>query len=91
MNSPADRITLIRRSLRIFAYGLASLVPVIGFLYALFAVGNAVSLGRQFRGEWNPALAYLRWGLALAVLSLGINSLALLIVAMNLVPPYVAN
>ena len=91
MNSPADRITLISKSLRIFGYGLASLLPLIGFFYAVYAVVDAVSLGRRFRGEWNPAAPYLRSGLALAVFSLGVNSIAMLIVILQLVPPFVRN
>lgn len=83
-----DRVKLIASSLRIFALGLASLLPVVGFVPALLAAVSGLRLGKQSREEWNPASAYLSWGIALALLSIGINLLAGSIYILNLVPPF---
>jgi len=91
MTSPADRIILIRKSLNIFVCGMFGIVPIIGFIPALFAIVGAVRLSARFRREWNPADAYLRVGVTLALLGTGITILAGLIAVLNLIPPFGGN
>jgi hypothetical protein len=69
------RIELIERSLRCFAFGLASLIPVFGIPMAVLAVlqFRTVALGRG--REWNPADRYLLWGFLFAGLGLLLSSL----------------
>lgn len=85
---PTDRIQQIRKSQQVFVCGLVSLLPVIGALPALWAVAAAVQLAQRFRGEWNPAAPHVRWGVALAVLNLGISAIAGSILLLNLMPPF---
>ena len=91
MISPADRIKLIDQSLMVFIYGVFATLPVIGLIPAICAVASAVRLGARFRREWNPAAAYVRWGVALSLLNIGITILAVLIVALQLMPPFGRN
>jgi len=84
MISPADRITLIRKSLTVFVCGLLSLVPFIGVVPAAFAFCGAARLVR-FRHEWNPASAYMRWGAVSALLGVGITALVSLVIALNII------
>lgn len=83
--NPDARIQLIHGSLRVFVSGLLSLIPVIGFFSALVAVIRAPGLLLRSRREWNPALGYLRAGLALAVLTIGISLIAFLVCLMGLI------
>src|ERR1017187_1815499 len=91
MISSSDRIILIRKSLNIFVCGLIGLVPVIGFIPALFAIVGAVRVSARFRREWNPASAYLSAGVTMALLGTGITALAGLIAVLNLVPPFASD
>lgn len=86
-----NRILVTKGSVRIFFCGLASLIPLVGFPFALYCAVAAIRLGSRFKGEWNPAARYLRWGMELALLSLGLNSIAGLIVLLQLVPPFGEN
>ncbi len=58
-----DRITVIHRSLLVFICAIASLIPLVGILPAAFALGMSARIHRRNRG-WNPAAAYLVWGIA---------------------------
>jgi len=91
MRPPADRVMLIDKSLKVFVCGLFAVLPVIGLIPAVCAVTGAVRLGGRFRGEWNPAAVYVRWGVTLALLSLGITAFVVLIIALRLVPPFGEN
>jgi hypothetical protein len=86
-----NRILLIRTSLKIFSCGMAGLVPLLGIVPAICAIFNATRLGKNYRKEWNPASAYLNWGVTLALFSLSLNLLAAAVVILNLLPPYVQN
>jgi hypothetical protein len=56
------RIEIIEGSLRCFAYGLISLLPVIGIPMAIVSTLYYTRVKRG-RGEmWNPADRYLFWG-----------------------------
>ena len=89
MTSPSDRIVLIRKSQTIFVCGLMGLVPIVGFIPAILAIGHAVRLNARLRREWNRASEYVRAGVATAVLGAGISVLAGLIALLNLIPPFV--
>jgi hypothetical protein len=88
MISPTDRISLIGRSLEVFVLGIIGVLPVVGFIPALLAVTMALRLGRRYRGDWNPAAVYVRVGVGLALLSIGVSLIAFLILAGHLLPPY---
>lgn len=88
MISPTERVTMIRRSLKVFICGLLAFVPVVGLVSALFALVNAGLLDRRYRDEWNPASQYLRTGVVLALLSIGIYLIAGVILALRLMPPF---
>jgi hypothetical protein len=88
MISPSDRIILIRKSLNIFICGMLGILPVIGFVPALFAIVGAVRVSSRFRREWNPAAAYLHLGVAMALLGTGITALGGLIAVLGLIPSF---
>ncbi len=59
---PMSKIEMMERSLRCFAYGLISLLPVIGIPMAVLSL---VQYRRVKRGQgdmWNPAHRCLFWG-----------------------------
>jgi hypothetical protein len=62
--TPDDRIATIRRSLRTFQCGLASLLPFVGVLPAACAL---VGGWRLRHCADNPAAQYVKWGRALGV------------------------
>lgn len=64
-----ETIRLIRGSLVVFGLGVASLVPVLGVLFALATLGLWAAI-RRHRSVWNPAQRYLDWGARLAVLGI---------------------
>ena len=68
------QIAVIELSLRAFICGLFGLVPLIGLVPGVCALSCSVRISRRYAGEWNPASAYLNWGVALAVLGLGITA-----------------
>ncbi len=66
MLPPADRITLIRRSVRCFWWSVFSFIPGLGMIFAATALVQHGMARRLARGEWNPAGRYLLSGLLLA-------------------------
>jgi hypothetical protein len=74
-----DKVRVIEGSLRCFRLGLASLVPVIGLAFAVFAMFEAQRVRQAVGNEWNPVRAYLRGGRALATLGLLISLIAVII------------
>jgi hypothetical protein len=77
MLDPTSRIRLMERSLRCFVLGLCSLIPVIGSVPALMAIGNYFKVRSESGKEWNPARPYLVAGVCLALLGL-LESIAVL-------------
>ena len=64
------KITMLKGSLRCFAYGLLGLLPVIGIPFAIAALwraGKVRSLEKQF---WNAAGPYRTWGIICAATGL---------------------
>ncbi len=64
LGSAAQRVEVIEDSLRCFAYGWLSCVPVLGVAYLFPALRRFVRAGR-LAAAWNPARGYLAAGLAL--------------------------
>ncbi|KAF0175456.1 MAG: hypothetical protein FD161_3351 [Limisphaerales bacterium] len=62
--SPAERIEVIEDSLRCYAYGWLSCLPVIGVAWLYPAVRRFLQARRR-KVQWNPARGYLAAGLAL--------------------------
>ena len=77
-----DRALAIRRSLSAFVCGIFSFFPVLGAVPAVCAIAQWWSVRSRYKDQWNPASAYLRAGLALAVL--GLLSAMLLFVVLAL-------
>ena len=77
MSLPDDRISLIERSLRCFAYGCLSLIPLVGLGFAILAVRTHLKARADGSKEWNPAKVYLHMGFSLAWLG-GLVSLTTL-------------
>jgi len=61
-----DRVTVIRRSLAAFVWGLFGFVPLLGLVPALLALTPCWAVRSNSRDQWNPASAYLRAGMFLA-------------------------
>lgn len=73
------RIFVIRKSLAAFVCGCIGFLPIIGVVPGLYALLCWARIGIDYPDEWNPASAYLSWGVRLAVL--GFLSTALIVVA----------
>lgn len=65
-----DRIQTIERSLNCFFCGVVSVLPVIGFPFAVFALRDCFFVLRNRKGEWNPAERYLQIGSLTAMTSI---------------------
>jgi hypothetical protein len=74
------RIFVIRKSLAAFVCGLIGFLPIVGIVPGLYALSCWGSIRIRYPDEWNPASAYLSWGVRLAVL--GFLSTALIVVAL---------
>jgi hypothetical protein len=68
------RAIVIQLSLRAFFCGLIGVLPIIGLAPGLYAVFCWARINRRYAGEWNPASGYLSWGVALALLGLGVTA-----------------
>jgi hypothetical protein len=64
--TPEQKIRILEGSLRCFTYGLCSLIPVLGPGFAVASGRAWARVRRSYRGRWNPARRYLRWGIGLA-------------------------
>jgi hypothetical protein len=82
---PLDNITVIRRSLAVFVCGIASLLPVIGLLPAIYAFVRGWEVYHRYQG-FNPAANYAKWGARLALLGLFLSFLFVLVVEVSSVP-----
>ncbi len=65
--TPMDLIQAVNRSIRCFVFGLLSFIPVLGLPMAVNAWIHGHTVLRRRGKEWNPALRYLLWGRALAL------------------------
>jgi hypothetical protein len=67
---PTSRSELIGRSLHCLSSGLLGLIPVLGIPFAARAWVEFLRLRRPPGQLWNPASAYLIWGVSLACVGL---------------------
>jgi hypothetical protein len=65
---PMSLSDAISTSIRAFIWGIFGLAPLVGLLPALYAMVCWSRVHHFFRGEWNPASAYLAAGMVFAVL-----------------------
>ena len=77
-----DRITAIEKSLTVFVCGIIGFLPVLGLLPAVHALVCWARLRTKYRGQWNPASAYLRAGAVLATLGVVGSMLLIAVVCM---------
>ena len=85
MPTPADKVRVIEQSLRCFVFGLLSLIPLLGLPFAILAVVRHRDAWSQADREWNPAKAYLVWGLGLAWLGglISLGALTIFVIALK--------
>ena len=78
------RIEVIERSLRCFVCGCFGLIPVLGFPLAVLTAIHFQKARLAAAADWNPANAYLHWGMALAAVGCGVTIIVfgLLLVAL---------
>ena len=83
MSSPALRIQFLAGSLRCFACGWLSLLPLLGLPFGIASVVFFCRVQQLTDGERNPAHRYLLCGLVLGVLGVALSCLlALFIMAL---------
>jgi len=80
-----DRITVIEKSMSVFICGIIGFFPIIGFVAAVCAVVRWLGIRRHYHG-WNPAAAYLKWGIGLAIIGLLNSGLAVLVIGLAMIP-----
>ena len=66
MSGPLHRIQTIEGSLRCFAFGLMSLVPILGVPASLITFHEFARTRSQTSADWNPAHPYLIAGYVMA-------------------------
>ena len=64
------RSKIIEKSLSCLDFGIASLIPVFGLIFAMFALARFRSAVSETEDRWNPARLHLYVGAALALLAL---------------------
>jgi hypothetical protein len=78
-----DRITAIRKSLTAFVCGIVGLLPVVGLIPAICSLSLCLAVRSKYRGQWNPASAYLRAGTAFALFGLLLTILLVFVIAIS--------
>jgi len=63
-----DQTQIINRSVRCFAFGLLSFIPVLGLAMGIIAWIHGFTVLRHRRGQWNPAEPYLHAGRVLGLI-----------------------
>lgn len=79
-----DRIMAIEKSLSVFICGIIGFIPLIGFVNAVCAILRWRQVRRDYHG-WNPAAAYLQYGVVLAQIGLVNSLLAVLVICIAIV------
>jgi hypothetical protein len=85
---PPLRIELIAGSMRCFALGIFSLLPILGLPIAVLVLAMRWRIGRRARGFWNPAALYLHWGCQCASWGTALSSLVAIGVGMSIALAY---
>jgi prolipoprotein diacylglyceryltransferase len=76
--NPAQRIRIIDSSIESFAISWLGLIPVIGIIFAFWALNSCSVVRKELAGSWNPAGRYLNaaFFIACAGLVLWLGALA---------------
>jgi hypothetical protein len=74
-----DRITAIRLSLSAFTCGMVGLIPVIGFVPAIYALVLRGRIRTRYGRGWNPASRYLDVGAVLGGIGVTYSMIGLLV------------
>lgn len=82
--APFDKVQVIERSLRCFAFGITGLLPVIGVPFAVIALNNFTQVKRHKGSIWNPAGRYLGTGALCATAGLGLSLLIVSAIAIQI-------
>jgi hypothetical protein len=77
MDNPAESLTVARDSLRCFACGWISLIPVLGLPFATTAIRLHLRVRKHYPDVWNPGRRYLAVGFPLACMGLLVSVVAL--------------
>ena len=71
-----------------FMCGLLGLLPLIGLVPAVCAIGYWVRMRSRYRNEWNPASLYLNLSAVLGVLGIFFAVLATIFIALYIISTY---
>jgi hypothetical protein len=66
MMQPPERIRMLEDSLRCYAYGWCSFIPLVGLPLLVLTLIKFQKTRVRAAGEWNAASRYLNWGVILA-------------------------
>jgi hypothetical protein len=69
------RIEAIEQSLRAFVFGIISVIPIIGIVPAINTLWISNRVRSRLGKNWNPASAYLKWGVGLSLVGLTVSTL----------------
>jgi hypothetical protein len=72
-----DKVRVIERSLRCFVMGCLGMIPLLGIIPAVVAIGLYHNVRQEAELFWNPARGYLLCGYALAWAGIGLTFLTL--------------
>jgi hypothetical protein len=80
--APTERAEAIERSVNCFVRGvLGAIIPLLGLVPAVSALVIWITVGRSYRGQWNPAGHYLKAGGILGVLGILSNTVLAVAIA----------
>ena len=65
-----DKVLVINQSLRCYRWSWFSLIPLLGIIPALIAIGFFRKAGAETGDGWNPARRYAVCGLLIAIIGL---------------------
>ena len=85
--TPADKIRMMKASLRCHHFGLAALLPVIGPLFGIVAAVESGQGRRYEKVSWNPARTQRLIGLNCAVAGTLVWTFVDLLVVWNILNP----
>ena len=68
--SSGERIAAIKMSLQVWVLGIFGFLPIIGFPPGIVALIYYFRVRSRYRGEWNPAAAYVTAGGILAAIGI---------------------
>jgi hypothetical protein len=80
MTNAETKIQMLKGSMRCFACGLVSLIPLFGFPFAIAALWISGRVRVAERNFWNAARPYRVWGGICAALSMGFWSFVLILI-----------